>query len=172
MRGPDEKKWMVVGRLLGAHGVRGEIKVHVLMEQKASLLDYPTWFLGAEGETSRRCALLSGRANAKGLVVQLEGVRRREEAQALSGTLVWMLRALLPEPEEDHYYWADMIGAQVVTEAGDVLGRVSHLFETGANDVLSVETEGEERLIPFTSEVVRKVDTETGVIVVRLLPGM
>jgi 16S rRNA processing protein RimM len=164
--------WVAVGRLLGAHGIRGELKVHSLTEQKRQLLDFPSWFLGFDGGPFREYSLLSGRANAKGLIVRLRGVDDRDAAQALSGTEIWVSRSQLPALDADQFYWTDLIDCQVVSEDGEVLGTVQHLFATGANDVLSVLSLGEERLIPFIPEVVLAVDAVARRIVVRLMPGM
>ncbi|MBF0195297.1 MAG: ribosome maturation factor RimM [Magnetococcales bacterium] len=161
-----------VGRLLGSHGVRGEIKVNSLTEQKEDLLDYPNWVLGAEGGPYKNCTLVSGRSNAKGLIVRLAGVDDREAAQALSGTDIWIPRSQLQELDEGQYYWNDLIGMMVVTESDEELGKIQYLFETGANDVISIDFQGEERLIPYTDEVVLSVDVASKIVVVRLLPGM
>ncbi|MBF0358988.1 MAG: ribosome maturation factor RimM [Magnetococcales bacterium] len=165
-------EYVVVGRLLGPHGVRGEIKVHYLTEEKETLLSFPDWLLGPDGGPMQRYSLVSGRSSAKGLIVRLAGIDDRDAAQALSGTDVWIMRSQLPELDQDQFYWADLIGSKVVTEDGEELGEVQHLFETGANDVMSVNSQGEERLIPFTSEVVLQVDADARVVLVRLLPGM
>ncbi|MBF0455454.1 MAG: 16S rRNA processing protein RimM [Magnetococcales bacterium] len=168
----DKTDWVGVGRLLGAHGVRGELKVHAFTEDKEQLLDHSSWWLGPDGGPYREVGVVSGRANAKGLIVRLADVNDREMAQALSGTEIWMARSQLPEPEEDQFYWSDLEGCRMVTEAGEDVGEVLHLFETGANDVMVVDSSGEERLIPFISEVVLHVDTEAKRVVVRLMPGM
>jgi 16S rRNA processing protein RimM len=172
MTNSNDMGYVAVGRLLGPHGVRGEIKVHYLTEQKETLLSFPNWLLGPEGGPMRGYTLVSGRSNAKGLIVRLGGIEDRDAAQALSGIDIWLLRSQLPELDQDQFYWADLIGSKVVTEDGEELGEVQHLFETGANDVMSVNYDGEERLIPFTSEVVLRVEADNKVVVVRLLPGM
>jgi 16S rRNA processing protein RimM len=164
--------WVAVGRLLGAHGVRGELKVHSITEEKGRLLDFPEWSLGPEGGPYQKYSLISGRANTKGLVVRLDGVDDRDAAQALSGTEIWVLRSQLPELDEDQFYWTDLVGLLVVTEDGEELGLVQHLFATGANDVMVVNSSEEERLIPFISEVVLSVDTTAKRVTVRLMSGM
>mgnify|MGYP002368946320 FL=1 len=81
----------------------------------------------------------------------------------MKGFLVGAPRSVLPEPAEDEYYWADLIGLEVVNTAGERLGRVDGLIETGANDVLRVVGEnGNERLVPFVSAVVLAVEKEAG----------
>ncbi|MBF0380043.1 MAG: ribosome maturation factor RimM [Magnetococcales bacterium] len=163
---------LVVGRLVGSHGVRGELKVNSFTEQKEDLLNFPDWILGLKGGPYKSYTLVSGRGNAKGLIVRLSGVDDRETAQALSGNDIWVPRSQLPDLDDDQYYWNDLIGMMVVSEDGEELGRLQHLFETGANDVMSVDSQGEERLIPFTQEIVLNVDVANKVVMVRLLPGM
>ncbi|MBF0444608.1 MAG: ribosome maturation factor RimM [Magnetococcales bacterium] len=168
----EHKDLLFVGRLLGSHGVKGEIKVNSLTEQKEDLLDFPNWVLGPEGGPYKNYTLVSGRSNSKGLIVLLGGVDNREAAQAMSGTDIWVPRSQLPQLDDDLYYWNDLIGLMVVTQDGEELGKIQHLFETGANDVMSIDFQGEERLVPFTQEVVLKVDVAAKLVVVRLLPGM
>ena len=102
------------------------------------------------------------------LVAQLEGVDDRDAAAALRGSDVAVLRAELPEAEEGEFYWADLVGLNVVNSEQHDFGRVSRIMQTGANDVLVVTAEagGSETLIPFIADVIRQVDLKSGRIVV------
>ena len=101
---------------------------------------------------------LEGRAQGKGLVVRLPGIDEREQAQALIGAEIFIPRSALPPPAADEFYWADLEGLEVATVDGVLLGRVSHLFATGANDVIVVRGE-RERLLPFLRpDVVKAID--------------
>ena len=93
--------------------------------------------------------MLSGRLHGKGLVVQLAGCADRDQAATFAGAEIAIPRSALAELDADEYYWADLVGLEVVTTAGEALGTVDHLIETGANDVLVVRGD-RERLIPFT----------------------
>jgi 16S rRNA processing protein RimM len=91
----------------------------------------------------------------------------RDGAAALVGQDIYVARELLPPPGKDEYYWVDLEGLEVVTTEGMVLGRVSHLFATGANDVVVVRDGERERLIPFVQGVyVRSVELSVGRMVV------
>ena len=96
------------------------------------------------------------------------GVADRTAAEAMKGMLVGAPRAALPAVPEDEFYWADLVGLKVVNQAGESLGRVDGLIETGANDVLRVvdtdAAESVERLLPFVAAVVGKVDVAAGVV--------
>jgi len=104
-----------------------------------------------------------GKAHGRGFVVRFEGVTDRVAASGLIGQDVAVSLAELPRPEPGEYYWAELEGLEVRTREGATLGRVDHLMETGANDVLVVRGE-RERLIPFVPGVVLEVDRDAGVI--------
>jgi len=92
-------------------------------------------------------------------VAQLPGIDDREQAAALIGMDIHVAREQLPPPGKDEYYWVDLEGLEVVTTEDVVLGRVSHLFATGSNDVVVVRDGARERLIPFIQgSYVRSVD--------------
>jgi 16S rRNA processing protein RimM len=99
-----------------------------------------------------------GRTTNKGVVATLPGIADRVAAEALAGAEVWVDRAQLPPPAPGEYYWVDLEGMTVVNLEGVVLGTVSHLLNTGANDILSVAGE-RERLVPFIDgDFVKSVD--------------
>jgi len=94
-------------------------------------------------------------------VVLLDGVDDRTAAEAMKGVLVGAPRDALPETDEDEFYWADLIGLDVINTAEERLGKVVGLLETGAHDVLRVVGDDEvERLLPFVAAVVLTVDKE------------
>jgi len=159
-------KSILVGRILGAFGVRGEVKLQSFTEPQRAVLGYQPWTLrDAQG---RECELSAarGRETAKGIVLTLTGIDDRDAAEALRGTEVLVPRSVLPPPAPGEYYWVDLEGLRVVNLEGAALGVVSHLFSTGANDVLVAHGE-RERMIPFVQpDFIRSVDFEAGVVTV------
>jgi len=103
----------------------------------------------------------------------LEGVASRSAAEALRGSLVLGdAEALLPL-EDDAYYWHELIGYRVETEAGEAIGEVRELWETGSHDVLVVRTDDERQvLIPTAREIMLEVDRAGRRIVVDAIPGL
>ncbi len=153
-----------MGRVAAPYGIRGWIKVQPYTEYLDGLLDYPLWRLGkAEGWRDYR--LLEGRSHGQYLLAQLDGIADRDAAECLRGLEIAVARSELPAAGEGEYYWDDLVGLEVVTVSGDVLGRVSGLMETGPQDVLRVQGD-RERLIPFTAPIVQEVDPAAGRIVV------
>ncbi|HUW50053.1 MAG TPA: ribosome maturation factor RimM [Sulfuricella sp.] len=149
-----------MGRIAAPFGIRGWVKIQSFTEEFDGLLDYPVWHLG-RGEQWRKVAVLESEVHSKGLVVRLEGCNDRDAAAALKGLEIAVPREALPETGEDEYYWSDLIGLEVVNVQGEVLGKVSELLETGANDVLVVKGE-REHLLPFIAQVILKVDLKAG----------
>ena len=173
---PDDDH-VVLGKLTSPFGVKGWLKVYSYTSPMEGILDYPEWVLRC-GESLERRRLQQGRRHGKGLVVQLAGCDSREDAEALSGVDILLAKAELPELDAGELYWHQLEGLRVVTPAGVVLGRVDHLFETGANDVMVVKgvldpdaIDAAERLLPYLPEdVILDVDLEGGIMTVEWDP--
>jgi 16S rRNA processing protein RimM len=159
----DETQHVVLGRLTSPHGVKGWLKVYSYTSPAQGIFDYPVWVLSMQGQRQSR-RLLDARPQGKSLVVRLEGIDTRELAEQWAGAEVSIEKTALPELDSGEYYWHQLEGLEVETRDGVKLGRVGHLFETGANDVLVVKpSEGSlddrERLLPFLpDDVIVQVD--------------
>jgi 16S rRNA processing protein RimM len=154
---------ILVGRVAGAFGVRGEIRITSFTEQPTALLDYKT-LLRESGAPA--LTLTGGRAAKGGLVARASEVATREEAEALRGLRLYILRAVLPAPEEDEFYVADLVGMDVVTLEGDLIGQVKSVRDFGAGDLLEVQPpSGESWWLPFTKDAVPEVQMDAGRIV-------
>ena len=159
-------KRILVGEIMGAFGVRGEVKIRSHTEPETVIFRYQPWLLRDARGNERVLEGVRGRSGAKGVVAQLPGVEDRDAAEALRGTEIYVPREALPPPKPGEYYWVDLEGLEVVTVDGVALGRVSHLVSTGVNDVLVVEGE-RERMIPFKEpDYVTSVDFESARITV------
>ena len=152
---------VVMGRIVAPYGVLGWLKVLPDTETLDSLFDYPTWWVGKDDQW-REMQVQDAKIHNDVLVVKLEGIDDRDAAFACKGKQVAVPRESLPEPEENEYYWSDLIGVAVKNKQGEDFGHVIDVLETGANDVLVVNTGKErgnvERLLPFIDQVVLEVD--------------
>lgn len=148
----QETDRILVGRIVGLFGVDGWIKLESFTEPRVRIFKYRPWLVKvAQGEIE--IDKVQGREQGKGIVAAVPGFADRDAASALIGAEIWIRRTSLPKPKRGEYYWADLEGLEVRTKDGVDLGRVSHLFSTGANDVIVVRGE-RERLIPFVKDVV------------------
>lgn len=166
-----ETQHVLLGRLTSAHGVKGWLKVYSYTSPADGIFDYPEWVLSIRGQRQAR-RLLDARPQGKSLVVRLEGIDTRELAEQLAGADVLMEKTALPELDSGDYYWYQLEGLEVSTREGVKLGRVDHLFETGANDVLVIRPsedslDDRERLLPFLpDDVIVQVDLVAGAMIV------
>lgn len=150
------------GRITGLFGVQGWVKIFSYARPREAIIDYSPWLVKT-GEDWREMAVEDGRAQGKGVVVKLAGVDDRDQASQMIGADIAIKFSQLPPPSKGEYYWAQLVGLEVVNLAGQTLGKVDSLFETGANDVLVLRN-GKERWLPATANVIREVDLEAGVI--------
>jgi 16S rRNA processing protein RimM len=158
---------VLIGRIVGLYGLQGWLKIESWAEPRMRIFDYQPWLLGAAPGAETQIAGVKGRTQGKGMVAQLPGVDDREQAAALIGTDIYVAREQLPAPAEGEYYWVDLEGLEVVTTEDVPLGRISHLFATGANDVVVIRDGARERLVPFVQgSYVRSVDLSAGRMVV------
>ena len=151
-----------MGRIAAPFGVKGWVKVQTFSATPENLLAYPVWRVGDETGW-HECRVEEAKVQGRFVVAKLAGCEDRDAAFRYRGCQVAVARDSLPAAHANEYYWSDLIGLKVVNTAGENLGTVSGVFETGANDVLVVASE-RERLIPFTAEVVRQVAVAEGVI--------
>jgi 16S rRNA processing protein RimM len=147
---------ILVGRVAGAFGVRGEVRITSFTAEPMALVDYKT-LLREDG--SPGLTLTGGRVAKDGVVAHAKEIETREQAEAARGLRLYIPRAVLPEPEdEDEFYVADLIGMAVVGPDGATLGRVRSVRDFGAGDLLEVEPPaGESWWLPFTKEAVPEV---------------
>lgn len=167
---------LVVGEVVGVHGIRGAVKVRSHVESPGIFIPGAQVFLeGAEGGKKRH-TIDWAKPHKKGLLMALGGVTECSRAEALVGALIYMDAAVLPELDKDTYYWFELIGLSVFTRENDYLGTVTSVFATGSNDVLVVKDPAKgpryEVLIPALATVVQSVDLDEKRIHVTLPEGL
>lgn len=146
-----------VGAIAGAFGVRGEVRLKSFTAEPEAIAGYGP-LETEDGKRSFDVTLTGQTGNA--LVARLTGIPDKEAADALRGTRLYVDRARLPDPDEDEYYHADLIGMDVFDAGGTLLGKVTAVHNHGASDLLEIAVPGggETVLLPFTREAVPTVD--------------
>lgn len=147
---------ILVGRVAGAFGIKGEVRITSFTADPMALVDYKT-LLREDGSTA--LTLLAGRVAKGGVVVRTKEIETREQAEAARGLRLYIPRDQLPETEdEDEFYVADLVGLDVVSAEGEALGRVKSVHDFGAGDLLEIEPpQGPSWWLPFTREAVPEV---------------
>ena len=167
---------IVLGDILGAHGLRGEVRVRPTGDSFDNLRGAESLWLGRglEDRTARRVAVLGGGAGrGSELRLHLEGFDDRDAAESLRGWKLMGEVGALPKLPSGEYYWHELVGCQVESESGFVAGRVQEIWETGAHDVLLVvDEQGVRRLVPTATALMKSVDLDARRIVVADLPGL
>jgi len=153
---------VILGHISGLYGVKGWLKVYSDTRPHEDILGYSPWLLKTT-KGWQEYPLKAGRPHGKGIVAQLAGVTDRDQAGLLIGAEIAIRQEQLPALATGEFYWIQLEGLQVENLTGVSLGTISHLFETGANDVMVVEGD-RQRLIPYIDSVVKKVDLAQGII--------
>ena len=156
----------------GAFGIKGWLKIHSFCRPKEQILEYALWDLYLD-HSKNSYQPDQGRLQGHGIVVHLPGIDTRTEAEALKRAQIWVSTSQFPELSVGEYYWYQLIGLDVNTVTGQVLGKIERLMETGAHDVLVVKDSGDktEVLIPYLpGKVVKEVDLESNLMTVDWLP--
>jgi 16S rRNA processing protein RimM len=167
-----EPRFLAIGQVVGAHGIRGELKVAILTEDPARFGLLKRVYLGREGEEPRPRRLERYRLHQGRALLKLEGLDDRDAAANLLGYLLQIPLAEALPLAEGEYYEHQIVGLAVWTSSGEHLGEVIEILYTGANDVYVVQGPQKQILIPAIEEVIREVDLEGGRLVVQLLEGL
>lgn len=151
-----------VGYVSGPFGVTGSIRVTPFSSDADGLLNVKTWWL--DKPSLHAVQVRTAKMHGGDVVAQLAGLLGRDAAEALKGAAVSIPRSQFPQLEDNEFYWADLIGLDVVNLQGEALGQVTDMMHNGAQSILRitpVANEGEkapERLIPFVDQFVKTVD--------------
>lgn len=161
-----------VGKISRVHGVRGALKIHPYGENLADQQTGDTLYLHAHAGEITELTLVSLRPSGRLFIGEFEEIKTREHAEGFVGAEVLLPGERLTPTAEDEYYYFQLIGLEVETREGSLLGTLTRIIETGSNDVYVVSREGRELLIPAVQDVVLEVDLVRGRMVVELPEGL
>ena len=159
---------VIVGKITAAYGIKGWVKIHSYTDPDTNIFEFQRLSL-QRGKQQLAIEIDDGRRHGKGLVAHIVGCDDRNEAERMAQCSLSVSAEEFPEPAADEVYWRDLEGMMVYTEQGQasiLLGQIANLFETGANDVMVVDStadsiDGRQRLIPWVpKQYVLNVDIE------------
>jgi 16S rRNA processing protein RimM len=166
----DAPKRICLGVVTAPHGVQGAVRIKSFTEEPEDVARY-----GPLTDESGRCRFkLQLTGAGKGVVIaRLSGVEDRNQAEALRGLRLYLLRSSLPRTEAEEFYHADLIGLEAVLGDGTPVGRVRAIHDFGAGDTLELTRPGAPAvMVPFTRAIVPMVELAAGRLVLDPPPGL
>lgn len=164
------KQYLEAGKIVGTHGVRGEMRVQPWCDSPQFLTAFKRLFTDKNGGGALE--VLQSRAHGNIVLLRVKGVDDIAATETLRGKVVYIAREDADLPQGAHFV-QDLMGCKVFEEDdGREYGVISDVSQTGANDVWHISRDGREYLIPVIPDVVRTVDVEAGKVVIHALKGL
>ena len=162
-----------IGKIVKTHGLHGGVKVNSYLMDPGSLLPrLEAVYLQREETDMERCLLNRYQLGSDFFFLEMEGVSDHQAASSLLGCRVYAPVDKLAALPDGEYYWQELIGMDVITEEGLSLGKITEILSAGSNDVYVCKSGEEEKLLPASEDVIRKVDKVKKIMTVRLLDGL
>jgi 16S rRNA processing protein RimM len=160
---------LCLGVIVGAKGLRGEVRVKSFTERPADVAAY-----GPLSTDDGRAFALTVSGKAQGVVIaRIKGVADRTAAEQLKGVKLYVDRAVLPAADDGTYYHADLVGLAAVLASGETLGTISAVYNFGGGDMVEVKlADGRTELVPFSDAAIAGVDLAGGKVTINALPGL
>jgi 16S rRNA processing protein RimM len=157
-----EDDFFSVGKIIGVHGIDGNLKLYPYVESLSIFKSGHTILLKNPDDRRESRIIKSGKRHKNFFRLTLKGIDNRNDAEKLIGSEVFIEKSKLPDLEEDEHYWFEIIGLDVFLDDGTFLGRVESIFQTGSNDVYVIRNSesNSEILVPAIQSVVTKIDLE------------
>lgn len=165
-------KFLAVGKVLRSFGVRGEVEAKLLTDFPSRISSGLKLFLSSPMQETTSLTVQSIRLKKDRILIKFKGVDSRSQAEELTGKILQVpTEDALPLPEGNYWHY-QIIGLEVLTVEGEVIGKVSDILQTGSNDVYVVSEGEKEVLVPATKEVIKEINLKAGKMVVKLIPGL
>lgn len=152
--------------------MKGEVLAVPLSGKSISIAPHQTVVVKLPSQILASREVLSVRPHGNAFIIAFYDVQTREEAAALRNSIIEVDVSALPDLGSNTYYHHQIIGLSVVTAAGEELGKIVGIMETGSNDVYSIRGKGKEYLIPAISDVIESIDISAGIVTIRPMDGL
>lgn len=168
----EKDSLILIGRVAATHGIKGQLRITTYSGHFDSLLSADSVILKEPSGKVGTFAISAATVHGKKLLLAFAGLADINRVLHLVGSEIYLPLDQLPETEEGEYYWHDLIGLKVVTVAGESLGVLRSIIETGSNDVYVVQSAEREWLIPALEDVVTAIDLSAGVMTITPVAGL
>ncbi len=154
---PTKEGFVCAGIIVGAHGIKGEVKLRLTLENEKILKKY-----GVPVDiTGTPFSIEQWRMTDKGVLIKFANITDRNGAENMRGVALFIPSDALPPPAKEEIYYSDLKGMAVVADDGKDVGIIADVFSNGAQDIIVVINKGNEMLLPYTKDVVAEIDTST-----------
>jgi len=169
---PNTPDYVIIGRIIKPHGVRGAVKVEPITEDPRRYADLDTVYIGTEDQPEEKVEIARVQFQNQIVILTLKGVETRDQADVLRNLFIYIpVEQALALPDGSIYIF-DLIGLHVYTNKNDYVGIVTNYEEYPANNVFVVEHEDREFLIPDVPDIVEDVNLETGKVLINPIDGL
>lgn len=166
--GNDEPWDLLIGEISAPQGLKGEVRVYPHTDFPERFAEINEVGLSRNGQFIGVRKIAYARVAGQRIILKLDGVESIDEAEAMRGTRLMIPKSWAIELGEDEYYYHQLLGLEVVTTAGESLGKITEIWPTGANDVYETPL----ALIPATKDMIREIDLDHSRMVVDARPGL
>lgn len=166
------KDYLELGQIVNVKGLKGEVKLNSFAEDDTIFETLSNVYLKRKGDIVEKKIEKVGYTKNQ-VILKFKDCNSIDDAELLRNSYLLVKRTDLEDLPEGVYYIADLIGLDVYTEEGELLGKVDDIYSTGANDIYVVKDEmGKQKLLPGIDEVIKNINTDEGKIIVHLLEGL
>ncbi|MBR3511714.1 MAG: 16S rRNA processing protein RimM [Clostridia bacterium] len=166
-------KYLELGQIVNVRGLKGEVKVNSFTDDNTKFERLPKVFIKRNKGDIEERKIEKVSYNKNQVIIKFVGINTIDEAEKLRNSFILVDRDDLGSLPEGVYYIADLIGLDVFTEEGELLGKVDDIYNTGANDIYVIKDDlGKQRLLPGIKDVIKEVNIEEGKIIVNLIEGL
>lgn len=166
------QEYFEVGQIVNTFGIKGQLKVKPFTDDMERFEELKTVYICKKNEM-KKVEIEDVKYNKQCVLLKVKGIEDLTEAEKYKGLFLKIDRKDAKKLPKDTYFIADILGLEVYTEEGELLGKVDDIFPTGANDVYVVKDElGKQILLPSIPEVLKEIDLEKGKVIVHLIEGL
>lgn len=166
------QEYFEVGQIVNTFGIKGQLKVKPFTDDMERFEELKTVYICKKNEM-KKVEIEDVKYNKQCVLLKVKGIEDLTEAEKYKGLFLKIDRKDAKKLPKDTYFIADILGLEVYTDEGKLLGKVDDIFPTGANDVYVVKDElGKQILLPSIPEVLKEIDLEKGKVIVHLIEGL
>ena len=167
-----KQKYFEIGQIVNTFGIKGMVKVNPFTDDISQFEEMDTILVDKKGDL-QEIQIEEVKYSKNQVLLKLKGIETIEEAEKYRNCYLKLPREKAKKLPKDTYFIADLIGLEVYTEEGKLLGKVDDIYNSGANDIYVIKDElGKQILLPATKEVIKQIDLDQEKIIVHLLKGL